>query len=231
MPNSIMQDNNVYVNVYFRVNAGYVWSQGMDDEQLERFNAEVSHILEGVGFEMIPPKMSAGCYKAVRGVESLHCHPMDLSGYVKETAIDGIKTALEQAKAFTLRGVDTYERVCNYTENEFLAALKEKEEDITKQILEAFVTKSKNLFMPARTIEKVCSGLKYFRNGVGTAPLEQMEVESIQAEFKRLVESGKITTATGRHGQVIYRTVPEPKSKARRKAGNVNQDNLLPLLS
>lgn len=200
-----MKDNNVYVKTYFRIEAGYVWSQGMDKETDNKFKEEVAEILSGIGFEAKPCRIG-GCIEGHRGVENLYCHPMNLSGYIRKDAIEDIRAVISNAKTFTLRHIDTYQEVMNYTQEELLEELQNRRADIENAILQKFKTKRKNLFVPENAIGHIKSGIPFFKTSIVGGGLERIEIDFIGQVFEEMTEQGRLQKAKTKSGYG-YRSV------------------------
>jgi hypothetical protein len=145
-----MIDNARYVKAYFRIEAGYVWGKGMDDEAGKRFFEEIVSFLEQIGFSTWDnwpvPRYSGSCPIGHRGAESLYCHPMDLSGYVKEEAVSEIMSILGRGTTFRLRAVDQYERVSNFTHDELREYLIAHFGEVDAIIKKKFATTRRTLY-------------------------------------------------------------------------------------
>ncbi len=208
-----MVDNRLYVKTYFRIDAGYVWGEGMEDDQYKAFHEELEKLLTPLGFEFDKPEDRRICVSptCTRGVESLYCHPMNLSGYVLKDSIPEIEGALKDTTLFKVRNVDTYEEAYNYTPDELEQELANRRDDVEKSLLDAFKTKRSNLVKNPSAAMSVKAGIKRFHD----TALEAIERRFVYQVFLDLVQQGKILGAKTAHGWTGYRTVPEPK-KARK---------------
>lgn len=141
-------DKTRYVRTYIRVNAGYVWGSGMERDKTEAFYEEVKSILEPLGFTWVPNKYDSACPRAVRGIESLYCHPMDLSGYLAVDQVQKVSEAIKAANptTFQVRAVDTYTEGYAYSEFDLKVTLQSRQEDVENLLLEACKTKRRNLY-------------------------------------------------------------------------------------
>lgn len=208
------EDKNIYVNTYFRINAGYVWGHGMPSEGgSEAFFKECDEILSRLGFVSVPSNISAGCPRAHRGVENLYCHPMDLSGYVRTDAIKGIATALKSAKTFTLRCVDTFKECFNYTSEELRSELEGRKAQVEEIIRKEYGTHRKNLMK--RYNDNLRTGITYFTNGlVNGSAMERVETSYFGEVFAEMIAKGEIIEGKDKFGNRIFRAVPKTKKKA-----------------
>lgn len=72
---------------------------------------------------------------------------MNFSGIIEMDEIPAIQELLKDAKSFCCYGFDCYERYWDITDEEYLAQLETKREEITHEILERCRTKRKNLYI------------------------------------------------------------------------------------
>jgi hypothetical protein len=209
-----VEDNNTYVKTYFRIEAGYVWSKGMSQEDSKRFKDEIKEILSNIGFVFDDKEERyGGCPEGFRGFENLYCHPQSLSGYASTESVPIIEEAIRSAKSFRLYHIDTYEEIKNYTEEEFQQVLEEKRDEITARLLEACTTKRSNLYVTGSFLLDFGSGVRThdrFRN-----PLKGIEANYINSLFQSLVDSGRIVTCQTRGG-IGYRTVKEQPKRSKK---------------
>lgn len=162
----LMIDNNIYVNVYFRIEAGYRGGTGMNKEQTLAFFEECKALLNKSGFIVTNATLSGDCPEAFRGSEYLYCHPQSLSGYIIKGNIPEIEKAIGNANTFKHYKTDMYDEALNYTEDEFRDALKLCRPKLEHDILCACITKRKNLFrvFDCFSMNGLSSELKVFRH-------------------------------------------------------------------
>ena len=107
-----MQDKSIYVKVYFRIESRYVWGKGMAETTNTAFDKEIKSIFKTLGFTIKEPEKFSHCSIEVqRGSENLYCHPMNLSGEIKQENIKTIENALKKAHTFQFRKTDTYDEL------------------------------------------------------------------------------------------------------------------------
>lgn len=124
--------------VYFRIDAGYVWGQGMDKAAYVRFAAEVVALLAGLKFSPKPGRRLPGASTTMlRGPERLYCHPMDLSGELFPESIPVVEAAIKVATTFRLRAVDTYEDFIVYTPTDVDATVQAAMPEIRRAVFDA----------------------------------------------------------------------------------------------
>lgn len=188
-----MKDERVYWRTHFRN------SKGTMDKP------EVIKRLTAIGFVGAPARPSRAVSVVRRGAEYLYCHPADLSGYVLEDTVNEVIDALA-GSTFIVGRVDRYNKALNYTEDEYRAALSAMEADLMEQVIRAFTTKRRNLYLHQSALESVRSGLPHFRIGVvGATIFERIERSLVAAILDRLVSDGRILTAQ-RGDITLYRT-------------------------
>ncbi|MFI5294373.1 MAG: hypothetical protein ACHQ0Y_05040 [Thermodesulfovibrionales bacterium] len=193
------KDERIYVKVYYRIEAGYVWGKGIEDELGWAFAFEVIRMLDALGFKSWK-KSSSSAWEGCRGwCERLYCHPMDLSGWIQKERIEEIAEVLKTAKTFRLRSYDTYEERQYYSEIELTEALTERKKDIEALLLQAYRTPRKHLFVSYNY--DVSAGIGYMERD----RLKAIEGEFIKSLFDGLVSAGLIEQADN-SGKPVYRT-------------------------
>jgi hypothetical protein len=198
-----MKDNSIYVKCYFRIEAGYKWGKGMDDNLLKEFNKELVEIFKPLGFKVKEPEFSNCSIEVWRGAENLYCHPMNLSGEIKKENIKEIEIAIKNAKTFSFRCVDTYDEMLNYTTDEFILELTINRGIIEKDILEMFKTKRSNLYKSISPLWDYKTNIKFFRDDLD---LKRIEREYINSIFETLRIGGQIKESQNKEMK-IYRTI------------------------
>ena len=198
-----MLDNNVYVKCYFRIESGYKWGEGMNEDLNKNFNKELKAIFKPLGFTIKEPKYNHCSIEVWRGAENLYCHPMDLVGYIKEYNILEIEKAIKQAKTFSFRCVDTYDKVFNYSDGELIFELAKIKDKIEQDILEMFKTKRSNLYKSISPLWDYKTNIKFFRDDLN---LKNMERDYINSIFEDLKIGGQIKESENK-GMKIYRAI------------------------
>jgi hypothetical protein len=202
-----VRDSAVYGNVYFRVEAGYVWGKGMPRQKTRAYYEEVVPLLQGVGFnewqDWPELSMHGACPRGFRGIEHLYCHPMDLSGWVRVDAIPAIEKALRNGSIFKPRSTDIVRQAMNYTPEEYRKALEPKREELEAKLIDLLTTTRKNKYArPDRAIKLVPTIKQPY--GRGSNELAAV-AGAFQAEVIRsLVEAGRLTQ-TNINGMDYYR--------------------------
>jgi len=199
-----MKDRNIYVKTYLRVESGYVWGKGMDDDKYKKFADEIKKLFTSLGFTIKEPEFISASLEVERGAENLYCHPQSLSGELKKGSIKEIEKVLKKAKTFEHYKTDTYEKMFNYTAEELREELNNSKGSIELQILELFKTKRKNLYKSSSPLWDFKTDIKFFRD---TLELKNIERAFIMSTFKDLITSGKIKESENRKVGKIYRAV------------------------
>jgi hypothetical protein len=198
-----MKDTSVYVKSYFRIEAGYKWGKGIDDNILKAFDDELRKIFKPLGFKIKEPEQRNYSLEVWRGAENLYCHPMDLVGFVKKESVKEIEKAIKDAKTFSFRCVDTYDEALNYTTEEFILELADNKEKVIQGILAIFKTKRSNLYKSISQLWDYRTDIKFFRDDLN---LKGIERNFINAMFEDLRLQGKIEESQSAKVGKIYRT-------------------------
>lgn len=143
------------VNVYFRLDSGYVWGgdhPGMSQDKEDAFFAEARRLFSEAGYEIKPIKYTE-CPGIVKEFTDLYCHPMDLSGYCEENRIPEIEAILAKGTTFKHRCTDTYKQVYPYNREQETEYYRQTFRDyIHNELLSRFTTKRRNLYKPQREV-------------------------------------------------------------------------------
>jgi hypothetical protein len=152
------------VNVYFRLDSGYVWGgdhPGMSKEKEDAFFAEARRLFSEAGYEIKSIKYTK-CPGIVKEFTDLYCHPMDLSGYCEESRIPEIEAILAKGTTFKHRCTDTYKQVYPYNREQEIEYYRQTFHDyIHSSLLSLFTTKRRNLYKPQReVIERLANQIR-----------------------------------------------------------------------
>lgn len=204
------KDSTVYRDMHFYLESGYKWGEGMPREQSEAFTKEIVSLFEAKGWAVKKPTISGGCPEVTKGWSELYLHPMDASGAVAEDLLDEVAEILDSGTTFAATGERDCGRLYNWTDEEYLAYLEERREDIERKILRALTTKRSNLYANGSVwggalkrvydtehVQRVCSHIGRCSDDVDIKYIEQVRDD--------LVEQGKLVTAQTRIG-LAYRT-------------------------
>ena len=198
-----MLDNNIYQKVYFRIESGYVWGQGMPESLKELFRQSIRTFLTKHGFEIDEPEDKMRCIEGKRGFESLYCHPQSLSGFIAKDKIDELEADLQNSgyTGFKYLRSDRYEDMKNYTPEELESELEAIDGEIEGNMLDMYRTKRKNLF---RSTTQIYDYANELAKKLQTT-LEADVKKYVGEKFLRLVRDGKLIEAETRIGKA-YRT-------------------------
>ena len=105
------------------------------------FSEESRSLFQSVGWDLQPGGDSTSD-TVTKGWQELYLHPMNFSGIIEMDEIPAIQELLKDAKSFCCYGFDCYERYWDITDEEYLAQLETKREEITHEILERCRTKT-----------------------------------------------------------------------------------------
>ena len=200
-----------YKNIYFRIEAGYKWGKGMEDEQRNAFFEEIQTLFENSGWRIEMPKSSSSCPEAHNGLSSLYCHPMEVSGVLAENLIEQVKDILKNGTTFKHYHTDEYETIYDMPDEEYQAYLDKNSEQIQADVLKAFTTKRSNLYYneynAGRVLESVGSKWHIHRiqNGKNWRQANMLESKLIGGIFQKLINDGHILTSKVKNGKG-YRT-------------------------
>ena len=204
-----------YIQVYFRIDAKGAGMYGSfaDPTDRERFYSEVEKII--ADFEI-----SEGIGGRAEGypMEHLYAHPNDISGTVAKAKVKPIAEALDAAETVSVRWVDMYHEVFPISNEEYLNILKDRREEIAKELLTEFKTKRSNLYIvsndffsgPVRRVSEKHhiprrGAERYDDNGTGYS--------YVYSVFEDLLSAGKIVSAVTKHG-TGYRTAKANEKRA-----------------
>jgi hypothetical protein len=193
-----------YTKVHIAIESGYVWGTdkpGMPPEAYAKFEKEVRELLGQAGFAIKEASRLSSCQTVNKDKEYLYCHPMDLSGYLKEESIPKVIEAIKKAKTFTLREVREVEKVHDYTPEELRADLETKRPRLEQEILKSLTTKNAEKFFYV-DLGRLKTDVHY---------LDCKESQTLESDFlkdilHRLVTQGKIKTSQDRYNNITYRT-------------------------
>ena len=112
--------------------------------------------------------------------------------------IPAIQELLKDAKSFCCYGFDCYERYWDITDEEYLAQLETKREEITHEILERCRTKRKNLYITGPVALNVAQSSLYTGSVIKKASIILQPLRGRLME--QLVQNGLLVTRKTRNG-------------------------------
>lgn len=143
------------LNVYFRIESGYVWGgdhPGMSKEKEDAFFVEIRQLFTEAGYELKSIKYT-GCPGITKEFTDLYCHPMNISGYCEENRIPEIEAILAKGTTFRHRCTDTYKQVYPYNREQEIEYYRQNFKDhVQDSLLSLFATKRRNLYKYQRDI-------------------------------------------------------------------------------
>ena len=188
------------VNVYFRLDSGYVWGgdhPGMSKEKEDAFFAEARRLFSEAGYEIKSIKYTE-CPGIVKEFTDLYCHPMDLSGYCEESRIPEIEAILAKGTTFRHRCTDTYQQVYPYNREQEIEYYRQTYHDcIQTRLLSLFSTKRRNLYKPQqKVVEQLANQIriKTIEHTIGVSSGDPCETY-IHELYKDLVSKGMLIEA------------------------------------
>lgn len=211
--NSEQRDDTPYKHVYFRLNSGYVWGKGMDQDKTENFYSDILVLFEADGWTIKEPYRQGSGATVANGSSSLYIHPQEVSGYVTEDLIPAVSAALEHGCTFQHYATDIYETAYNWTAQQYREYLNSKRGDINAALLEAFKTPRRNLYkFDYNALPVVISKFHVQRldgqNGHCTGDITEQVIREM---FAALVNTGRIDQGETSRG-TAYRTAPKRRT-------------------
>jgi hypothetical protein len=221
-----------YSNVHFRIDKNGYTGQGWSDEKKignewvselkQAFADEIKSLFTAHGWTFHNSERNCICATVVKGKSNLYLHPQDFSGVCENGEIETVRGFLTGADTFMLRAVDIYEEIYDMSDAELTAKLDSEREMIRSEILAAYVTKRRNLFVdgagPALSIGRR-HGVKRLaianrRSYSGVDDCTDGICQNYAANvFQELLDSGAIVSGKIKNG-TGYRSVPKGKAAA-----------------
>ena len=188
-----------YRNVYFRIRSRYLFDSGWPDERdTVEFHEESRRLFQSAGWDLHPGGDSTSD-TITKGQQDLYLHPMNFSGIIEMGEIPAIQELLRDARSFHCYGCDCYERYWELTDEEYLAQLESKREEITQAILERCRTKRKNLYITGPVALNVAQRFSVRRlcDKEGRHDLANQFVGEL---MEQLVQDGLLVTTKTKNG-------------------------------
>lgn len=198
-----------YHHVYFRLDAGYKWGEGMDPVKTEKFFDDIVKLFVDDGWAVKEARYSSSCPTVEYGKSSLYLHPMDASGAIEDNLVNHISELLTKGKTFSLNSVDVYEEIFDVSDNDYYDYLDTNSFEIMDELKKEFTTTRKNLYIsyPSFIIEKVKEKYHIPRlngNFLGRSSSD-IEWKFVADLFKQMVEYGEFIIVE-KNGVKYYRT-------------------------
>ena len=198
-----------YHNVYFRLNAGYKWGEGMERDKTEKFFDEITKLFLDDGWTVKEGRYSGSCPTVQNRNSYLYLHPMEATGPVEDSLREKVMTILHKGNTFTLRDIDVYEEVFDVSNNDYYDYLDANAFEIMDNLKLGFTTKRKDQYIscPGAVVEKVKE--KYHISRLGNALIgrssSDIEWTYVAKLFDEMVEHGDFVVAE-KDGRKYYRT-------------------------
>lgn len=204
-----------YKQVYFRINTPSYYSRNgvgfQTPEAGERFHRLALNLFLTAGWQLEGKEVRPGsghCNRVHKDKQRLYLHPQSFSGIVDEGQIGDIESILRNNDVFVFTNTDVYDEIFDLSDEEYIGVLESKRAEIEKDLLTAFKTKRRNLFVTScwSKIDNVLGKHRIKRldySGVYTS--DDLDSEFINRLFRGLLENKKIVTADTRNG-MGYRT-------------------------
>lgn len=211
--NGEQRDDTPYKHVYFRLNSGYVWGKGMDQDKTEKFYSDILALFAADGWTITEPYRQGNGATVANGNSSLYIHPQEVSGYITEDLIPAVSAALEHGCTFEHYATDIYNTAYNWTAQQYREYLNSKRGDINAALLEVFKTPRRNLYkfdynaLPV-VIDKFHVQRLDGQNGHCTGDITEQVIREM---FTALVNTGKIDKGETKNG-TAYRTAPQRRT-------------------
>lgn len=211
--NSEQRDDNPYKHVYFRLESGYQWGSGMEQDKTEKFYSDILALFEADGWTISEPYRSGSGATVTNGNSSLYIHPQAVSGYVTEDLIPAVSAALQHGCTFRHYATAIYETAYNWTAQQYRGYLNSKRGDINAALLEVFKTPRRNLYkFDYNALPVVISKFHVQRldgqNGHCTGDITEQVIREM---FTALVNTGRIDKGETSRG-TAYRTAPQRRT-------------------
>lgn len=211
--NSEQRDDTPYKHVYFRLESGYQWGSGMDQDKADKFYSDILALFDADGWTIAEPYHHGSGATVTNGNSTLYIHPQSASGYVTEDLIPAVSAALEYGCTFKHYATDIYQTAYNWTAQQYREYLNSKRGDINAALLEVFKTPRRNLYkfdynaLPV-VIDKFHVQRLDGQNGLCTGDITEQVIREM---FTALVNTGKIEKGETKHG-TAYRTAPKRRT-------------------
>ncbi len=193
-----------YKNVYFRLESGYQWGKGMDQNASDAFHNELNELFINAGWEIKEKEFSCSCPEAFKDKNRLYLHPQSASGELQEDLIPEVEKILSKGTTFKHYKTDVYETLFNMSDEEYQKILEGQEKEIRKDLLEGFKTKRSNLFITSSwaVIERVKEKyhIQRIQQHLGRSS-DNLEWKYVGEIFNKMIEEGCFVTAETKNGK------------------------------
>ena len=199
-----------YRKVWFRIDSKYRHDTGWPEQGAEdAFLVESRALFQGAGWELHPGRPGSGaCDTVTKGQQELYLHPMNFSGVIQTDEIPSIQALLKPAAAFHCRGVDCYEEYLELSDEEYLALLGSRRDEIEAEILKHYQTRRRNLYVTGPGAESIARlfSVRRVNDKDGKHDLAGPFVENLIGQMLREV---RLVAAETRYGAGIRAATSE----------------------
>lgn len=220
---------NEFANVHFRIETPtYCYPAfTFTPEQREAFYKETGRIFTALGWEVKENPYSGSPMTVTNGHANLYLHPQDFSGVVMKKDVRSIAEALSEASLFSLRWVDVYETLYDWTDDQYVAFLNRHVREIRRRILKDAVTKRRSLFYDKNSFlrvfnENISIKLSCKRVQARVSGVDQIARRFLTETVNDMIEKGYLVSEN--NGEYI-RT---PNKTEQRKLKNLPYGDLFP---
>ena len=190
------------------------YSQGWpDDASRLAFRTETRKLFRDAGWQVEELPLDSGHCDMVRnGKDALYLHPTVFSGVMQEDHIPALQQLLDGANTFQPLGARLYRKCFDLTAEEYRHLLEGQTEQIDNSILEACLTKLRNLFHTSSIAESLGRQFAIRRLTDWERSGPYIAEGYVGERIGQLIADGRLITAQTRYGQGL-RTATEAELK------------------
>lgn len=145
-------EKKTYHHVCFRIEAGYVWGEGMSKEAFDIFINEVILLFARMKWT-VAPVFVGDCVHLIKGKTRLYVHPMELSGPCEDGLIPEVEAILAKGRSFSHYRTDRYDELLDLEGDDLMAAYRKKNDSAEAIILKHFAKPKKKECVPCDLFE------------------------------------------------------------------------------
>ena len=146
-----MNKTTIYNQIHIQVVSQYKWGEGWPSiEDADEFSNELERLFFLKGWEFIKSRSTFRSDSVVKGKSRIYLHPMAMSCQIEESLIPEVEQILSYGTTFKLNCVKVGTRLYDMTEDEYLAVLEGKKDEIAVDILNSFNTKRSDVYVVGR---------------------------------------------------------------------------------
>ena len=139
-----------YSKTYFRIEGNGYYANGSmpwPEHIKASFLREVEDIFAAQGWVVTKSERNYVSSTATKGRSSLYLHPQNFRGVCENAEREFLLETLRDAKTFVCGRVDVYAEIHDMTDEQLEELLQSKRNIIESELLEAFTTKRRNLYI------------------------------------------------------------------------------------